>query len=161
MPTNTAPGAVSRTACSDATPSSPTSATCSPTSSTTTLAPYVADGRAELVAFAHQLMMNLAALTAGVDRPAGTPEESFHLYDYLTTFIEGATLAHYTGDRDAKAAEVQEKLERFDAEFLAPGIERRTALLDAFAAGEIDEDDAPPRRPHHLVAQPGQDPDGA
>lgn len=108
-----------------------------------TLAPYVADGRTELVAFAHQLMMNLAALTAGVDRPAGTPEESFHLYDYLTTFIEGATLAHYTGDRAAKAAEVQEKLERFDAEFLAPGIERRTALLDAFAAGDIGEDDLP------------------
>lgn len=42
----------------------------------------------------------------GIDRPQGTPEETFHLYDYLTTFIEGATLAHYTGDKEAKAAEV-------------------------------------------------------
>lgn len=34
-----------------------------------TLAPYVADGRAELVSLSHQMMMNLAAFTAGVDRP--------------------------------------------------------------------------------------------
>lgn len=36
-----------------------------------TLAPHLAAGRTELVRFGHQLMMNLAALTAGVDRPAG------------------------------------------------------------------------------------------
>lgn len=108
-----------------------------------TVKPYVADGRAELVAFGHQLMMNLAAETAGVDRAAGTPEETFHLYDYLGTFIEGATLAHYTGDKDAKAAEVQSKLERFDEEFLAPGIARRQHLLSELAAGEITEDELP------------------
>jgi len=108
-----------------------------------TVAPYVADGKAELVAFGHQLMMNLAALTAGVDRPKGTPEETFHLYDYLGTFIEGATLGHYTGDRDAKRDEVQAKLLRFDDEFLAPGIERRNALLAQLEAGEIGEDALP------------------
>ena len=95
------------------------------------------------MSFGHQLMMNLAALTAGVDRPLGTPEETFHLYDYLTTFIEGATLAHYTGDKDAKAAEVLAHLEAFDEEFLHPGIARRRALLEQFDAGEIDEDDLP------------------
>ena len=108
-----------------------------------TVAPHVAAGRAELVRFGHQLMMNLAALTAGVDRPAGTPEETFRLYDYLKTFIEGATLAHYTGDKTAKAAEVQQALERFDAEFLAPGIARRRALLDAVAAGTTAADALP------------------
>ena len=96
-----------------------------------TLAPYLADGRAELVHLGHQLMMNLAAMSAGVDRPLGTPEETDHLYRYLMTFIEGATLAHYVGDQDAKRAEVAEALERFDGEFLAPSIERRQALLDA------------------------------
>ena len=108
-----------------------------------TLAPYVADGRAELVDLGHQLMMNLAALTAGVDRPQDTPEETFRLYDYLRTFIEGATLAHYQGDKAAKADQVQAKLEQFDAEFLAPGIERRRALLAQFEAGEVDEDAVP------------------
>jgi cytochrome P450 len=108
-----------------------------------TVKPYIAEGRAELVSFGHQLMMNLAALTAGVDRPKGTPEETFHLYDYLTTFIEGATLAHYTGDKDEKAAQVQSQLEAFDAEFLDPGIAHRRALLDQLNAGEIGEDELP------------------
>jgi cytochrome P450 len=108
-----------------------------------TLAPHVAAGRAELVSLGHQLMMNLAALTAGVDRPRGTPEETFHLYDYLKTFIEGATLAHYTGDKVAKEAEVRAALERFDEEFLQPGIDRRRALLAQLAAGAIGEEDLP------------------
>ncbi|MEZ5268430.1 MAG: hypothetical protein R2789_07665 [Microthrixaceae bacterium] len=43
--------------------------------------------------------MNLAATTAGIDRPEGTPEESFHLYDYLMLFVEGATLAHHRRSR--------------------------------------------------------------
>jgi len=109
----------------------------------TTMEPHIATGRAELVGLAHQLMMNLAALTAGVDRRAGTAEETLHLYSYLTTFIEGATLAHYTGDRDAKRSEVQAALERFDEEFLAPGIERRQRLLAQLDAGEITEDALP------------------
>lgn len=108
-----------------------------------TVAPYLAAGRAELVSFGHQLMMNLAALTAGVDRSLGTPEETFHLYDYLKTFIEGATLAHYTGDKAAKAAEVQAKLIAFDEEFLTPGIARRVALIEAVERGETTEDQLP------------------
>jgi cytochrome P450 len=98
-----------------------------------TLEPHVRAGRAELVDLGHQLMMNLAASTAGVDRPLGTPEETFRLYDYLRSFIEGATLAHFTGDRDAKRAQVAAKLAEFDAEFVAPSIARRRDLA---AAGE-------------------------
>lgn len=94
-----------------------------------TLRPHADTGRAELVSVGHQLMMNLAATTAGVDRPLGTAQETERLYGYLRTFIEGATLAHYTGDRAAKAAEVQDALEEFDGEFLTPSIERRRALL--------------------------------
>lgn len=98
-----------------------------------TLRPHLAAGRSELVHLGHQMMMNLAALTAGVDRPLGTPEETSRLYDYLQRFIEGATLAHYTGDREAKADEVRAKLHAFDAEFVQPSVTRRLALL---AAGE-------------------------
>lgn len=108
-----------------------------------TVDPYVAEGKGELVSLGHQLMMNLAALTAGVDRPLGTPEESFRLYDYLGTFIEGATLAHYTGDREAKTAEVVDALDRFGEEFLVPGIERRRELLAAVDAGAAEEDVLP------------------
>lgn len=108
-----------------------------------TLKPHVADGGAELVKLSHQLMMNLAALTAGVDRPLQTPEESHHLYAYLMTFIEGATLAHYTGDKDAKRAEIAAALTEFDREFLRPSIQRRRTALAQVEAGEIAEDDVP------------------
>lgn len=103
-----------------------------------TFAPYIAAGRAELVDLGHQLMMNLAAWTAGVDRPLGTPDETFRLYDYLKVFIEGATLAHYTGDRDAKRAEVAGKLAEFDHEFVRPSAERRRAIIAA--GGELPKD---------------------
>ena len=108
-----------------------------------TLAPHVERGRAELVSLSHEMMMNLAALTAGVDRPAATPEESAHLYGYLMVFIQGATLAHYAGDREAKRAEVAAALDAFDAEFLAPSVARRRDLLAAVAAGDRDESDLP------------------
>lgn len=108
-----------------------------------TLAPHVERGRAELVSLSHEMMMNLAAFTAGVDRPAGTPEETLELYSYLMLFIEGATLAHYTGDRDAKRAEVATALAAFDAEFLVPSIERRRSLLESVAGGDVDERELP------------------
>jgi len=108
-----------------------------------TLGPHVAAGKAELVSVSHQLMMNLAALTAGVDRPQGTPEETFRLYDYLMTFIEGATLAHYKGDKQAKEAEIKDALAAFDQEFLTPGIARRAALISGFKNGRISEADLP------------------
>ena len=108
-----------------------------------TLAPHVARGGAELVSLSHEMMMNLSAFTAGIDRPRGTPEETRHLYASMMLFIEGATLAHYAGDRDAKRAEVTAALERFDAEFLAPSIARRRALLAEVSAGERDEADLP------------------
>lgn len=96
-----------------------------------TLAPEIAAGRAELVDLGHRMMMNLAAFTAGVDRPLGTPDETRDLYRYLMLFIEGATLGFYTGDREAKAAEIREHLHRFDEEFVTPSIARRQALLDS------------------------------
>jgi cytochrome P450 len=98
-----------------------------------TLAPDIAVGRSELVDLGHRMMMNLAASTAGVDRPLGTPEETRTLYRYLMVFIEGATLAHYTGDKDAKRAQVAAELDRFDAEFVTPSLERRQALIAAGA----------------------------
>jgi cytochrome P450 len=108
-----------------------------------TIAPHVAAGRAELVRLSHEMMMNLAALTAGVDRPAGTPEESLHLYSYLMRFIEGATLAHYVGDREAKRAEVAAALDAFDVEFLRPSVQRRRDALARVASGEVGEDELP------------------
>lgn len=108
-----------------------------------TLAPFVTAGHAELVGLSHQMMMNLAAFTAGIDRPLRTPEETLHLYSSMMCFIEGATLAHYTGDREAKRAEVAAALEAFDAEFLRPSIARRQRELARLDVGAITEDDLP------------------
>lgn len=108
-----------------------------------TLKPHVADGRAELVHLGHSMMMNLAASTAGVDRPLGTPAETDRLYAYLMIFIEGATLAHSTGDKAAITAKIAEALDRWDHEFLAPSVERRRTLIAQNGAGELDEADLP------------------
>jgi cytochrome P450 len=96
-----------------------------------TLGPEIAAGKAELVDLGHRLMMNLAASTAGVDRPLGTADETRHLYAYLMLFIEGATLGHYTGDREAKSTEIAGELAKFDEEFVTPSMRRRQALLEA------------------------------
>lgn len=90
-----------------------------------TVAPHAVAGRVDLVPLGHQLMFNLAALTAGVDRPEGTPEETARLYGYMMRFIEGATLAHSTRDKDVQRTEIAAALDDWDAEFLTPSIERR------------------------------------
>jgi cytochrome P450 len=54
------------------------------------LAPHLHSGRAELVELSHNLMMHLAAATAGVDRPLGTAEETDRLYQAMMQFIAGA-----------------------------------------------------------------------
>ena len=113
-----------------------------------TLAPHVEAGRAELVTLSHEMMMNLAAFTAGVDRPAGTRAETLRLYELLMLFIQGATLAHYTGDREAKRAEVAAGLAAFDDEFLAASLARRRTAIDEVARGDLSED----ALPHDVLA---------
>jgi len=104
-----------------------------------TLAPHVARRRAELVGLGHQLMMNLAALNAGVDRPLRTPEETQRLYRQMMKLIEGATLAHSTRDHAEVSAEVRAALADFDADFVGPSRRRREELLARVARGELDE----------------------
>ena len=104
-----------------------------------TLQPHVAAGHAEIVELSHQLMMNLSALNAGVDRPTGTPDETARLYAQMMKFIEGATLMHSTRDIAEVEAEIRESMAAFDREFLGPSIERRQRLLAAVAAGTEPE----------------------
>ena len=103
-----------------------------------TLAPYVVAGHAEMVELSHQLMMNLAALNAGVDRATGTADETARLYAQMMKFIEGATLAHTTRDPRQVEAEIAVSLDEFDREFLTPSIQRRQQLLAAVAGGQAD-----------------------
>lgn len=104
-----------------------------------TLAPHVAAGQAELVSLGHQMMMNLGALSAGIDRPGGTAQESFRLYELMMVFIEGATIANYLGDKAALEEKVRAALAEFDREFVAPSAARRRALLARVDRGDLDE----------------------
>ena len=104
-----------------------------------TLAPHIAAGRAELVSLGHQLMMNLAALNAGVDRPMGTAEETHRLFELMMIFIEGATIANFLGDKAALEAKVRDALAEFDDSFVVPSIARRRRLIESYERGEIDE----------------------
>ena len=108
-----------------------------------TLEPHRSAGRAELVSLGHQLMMNLGALSAGLDRPEGTPEETFRLYGFMMTFIEGATIADYLGDREALEDRVRAALVDFDVQFVRPSKQRRLRLLSALERNEISESELP------------------
>jgi cytochrome P450 len=108
-----------------------------------TLAPHVAAGHTDLEEFGHELMLNLAAVTAGVDRPRGDAEETARLYDYVRYFIEGATLVHSRQDREERSAIIAEQLVRWRAEFLDPSIARRQALLDDVVAERATEEVLP------------------
>jgi len=108
-----------------------------------TLDPHVEAGHSELVTLGHQLMMNLAALNAGVDRPLRTPQETFRLYQQMMKLIEGATLVHSRRDPSEVSAEVRSTLCDFDREFVTPSIRRRTELIQRRVAGEVDEGSIP------------------
>lgn len=101
-----------------------------------TLEPHVAIGHGELVELSHQLMMNLAALNAGVDRPLKTKEETDSLYGFMMNFIEGATLAHTTRDPQEVTKEVEVAKSKFNTQFLAPSIKRRQQLIKAAATDD-------------------------
>ncbi len=96
-----------------------------------TFAPYVAAGHAELVSLSHELMMNLAAINAGIDRTQHTGEETHRLYGYMMRFIEAATAKHHVGDWGEEGEGVRLALEAFDEEFLSPSIQRRREAIAA------------------------------
>lgn len=108
-----------------------------------TLAPHVAAGFGELVTLSHQLMMNLAAFNAGIDRPTGTAEETHRLYRQMMKFIEGATIAHTTRDKGIVNAEVAEAMGQFQTDFLDPSIARRQTMLADVAKGVLSSESLP------------------
>jgi cytochrome P450 len=111
---------------------------------TKTLEPFLATREADLVALGYRVIMNLTALIAGIDRPAGTPEETEDLLEFTKLFSVGATLFHSTLDHEAVRAQVSEGLERFDAQFLQPSVARRRRLIDRHRSGDLPEAELPP-----------------
>lgn len=107
------------------------------------LGPHVAEGRLELLSFGHAVMLELAAINAGVDLDIGDVEATERLGDQLLVFIDGARILHYTGDKEAKEREVAAALADFETQFVAPAIDRRRELLEGYSAGRVAAEDVP------------------
>lgn len=107
------------------------------------LEPHLADGRLELLAFGHEVMLELAAVNAGLDLNPDDPDQIARLSAQLDSFIDGARILHYTGDKEAKEREVADALAEFADEFVEPALARRRALLAARDRGESGPDDVP------------------
>lgn len=108
-----------------------------------TLAPFLAQGRMDLVDFGYRIMANLTADFTGIDRPNKSPEETATLLALLRTFGLAATLAHSKQDREAIKGRVREALSAFDRLYYEPSAARRRALLEAVASGHAREEDLP------------------
>lgn len=111
---------------------------------TKTLEPFLAAREADLVSLGYRVIMNLTALIAGIDRPAGTAEETEALLEFTRLFSAGATLVHSTLDHGSVRASVAEGLDRFDAQFLRASVERRRRLIERHRAGELPDAELPP-----------------
>lgn len=107
------------------------------------LRPAFDTGRGELGHLARRTMMMLSVDVAGVDRIAGTEAEIDRLYELMDVMARAATVAHATGDKAALIDDGNRALTEFAMEFFEPSRRRRSALVEAVAAGEMAADDLP------------------
>jgi cytochrome P450 len=108
-----------------------------------TLAPFVAQGRADLVDFGYRVMLNLTADFSGIDRPARSAEETETILRLMRIFGKAATLGQAKGDREAIRAEIRAAMADFDARFCEPSVRSRRAILEKYKRGEIAESELP------------------
>ena len=99
--------------------------------------------RLDLLPFGHGVMLELAAVNAGIDLDIGDADATAELNRQLLVFIEGARILHYTGDKAAKERDISDALRDFDVRFVTPAVERRRALIRSRDADEIAETDVP------------------
>lgn len=108
-----------------------------------TLGPFVAAGRADLIVIGYRLAMSLTAHIAGIDHDPGDAAATEHLYSVVKKLSEGATLVHSTRDHDEVRAEVRSAMAVLAEDLLAPAIARRTALIERVEAGSLAAGDLP------------------
>ncbi len=104
------------------------------------LAPAVAGGAGDLLPLARRTMMTLSVDVAGVD----VPDARFDVfYDLMNRLAKASTVAHAVGDPATVIADGDHALDTFATEFFADSRARRQALVDAYAAGRLDESELP------------------
>ena len=82
----------------------------------------------------------LAARRAGLDIRERDLDELAVIVDLVDAFSQGAAILD-AKDPDAVRERVYRAYERFDREYVAPARQRRQALLDALARGEVGEEE--------------------
>lgn len=110
------------------------------------LVPAVRSGHGDLLPMARRTMLTLSLLVAGVDRRQQGDAEASELddiYALMDRLARGSTVAHAVGDKAAIIDDGDRALAEFARGFFEPSRQRRVGILEAFAAGEIDEDALP------------------
>ncbi|MCG8443641.1 MAG: cytochrome P450, partial [Caulobacterales bacterium] len=107
------------------------------------LAPFLEQGRADVVDFGQRVMIALTVAFAGIDRPDGTSEETEALLQILRGFGIAPSLGQSHLDRDELRRQVLDAIAYFDTRFYTPSAERRLAELERFKRGEITEEELP------------------
>jgi cytochrome P450 len=109
-----------------------------------TIAPALAEGRADLVDLGYRIMMNLTVDFTGIDRPERSLEETGELLRLLRAFSLAPALGQsVAGDVEDKKAAIRAAMRDFDARFLGSSIARRRGLIAQAESGEIDREALP------------------
>lgn len=107
-----------------------------------TLAPFLAEGRADVCGFGYAVMLNLTADFTGIDRPERSAEETGALLGILRTLGKAPTLGQTLDQDKARIrAEIEAAIALFGQRFFGPSRARRQALIDAGTpAGDLPRD---------------------
>lgn len=103
----------------------------------------LAEGRADAIEFASDVMSNLTIAFAGLDREGDSAEETRRLIRLIRGLGLAATLGQSKLDREQVREQVRQTIEEFDHRLFQPSAARRQALIDKFNKGEIAEQDLP------------------
>lgn len=112
------------------------------------LVPAVRSGRGDLLPMARRTMLTLSLMVAGVDRrqqddPEARARELDEIYAVMDRLARASTVAHAVGDKATIIADGDRALAEFARDFFEPSRQRRVEILEAFAAGEIGEEELP------------------
>lgn len=109
-----------------------------------TFAPFLEKGKGDLVDLGYRVMMNLTVDFTGIDRPQRTAEETGELLRLLRDFSLAPALGQSRQeDVEPKRQRIAAAIADFDANFLAPSIARRRALVERWRAGELQREELP------------------
>lgn len=109
-----------------------------------TCAPVIVAGMGDLVDLGYRIMMNVTVDFTGIDRPAGSVEETGNLLRLLREFSLAPALGQsHPDDVEPKRRRIAAAMDEFEERFFRPSRARREALIADWRAGRIKRDRLP------------------